>query len=117
MASTTTRRSYRTICSNQPNAGAGRRATVILLQFSENRMSKLIPFGPLRYREVAVYVLALSGRLEGFSKTKPWTRPRDHPELFGNHMQRLIRHRPVVAFVIENIVAKVIEEIDHESPP
>ena len=75
-------------------------------------MTKLIPFGPLRYHEVAVYVLALSARLEGFSKTKPWTRPREHPELLGNHLQRLIRHRPAVAFVIENIVADVIEEID-----
>jgi hypothetical protein len=75
-------------------------------------MTNLIPFRPRRQREAAAYVLALSARLERSSKSTPWTRPRAQPESLGNHLQRLARERPVVVFVIEKIVADVIDLID-----
>jgi hypothetical protein len=74
-------------------------------------MTKLIPFRPRHQREAA-YILALSARFERVSKTRPWTRPRAQPEKLGNHLQRLTRERPVVVFVMENLVADVIDEID-----
>ncbi len=78
-------------------------------------MTKPTPFRPRRSRELAAYVLALSARFERMSKSKPWTRPRAHPERFGNHLQRLTRERPVAVYVMENMVADVIDEIDQRS--
>jgi hypothetical protein len=77
-------------------------------------MTKPTPFRRRRSREVAAYVLALSARFERMSKSKPWIRRRAQPERLGNHLQRLTQERPVVVFVMENLVADVIDEIDRK---
>ena len=76
-------------------------------------MAKLIPFRTRRQQraDYAAYVLALSTRLEHFSKTKPWTRPREDPERLGNLLQQLAHERPAVLFVIEQIVADLVAEL------
>jgi hypothetical protein len=74
-------------------------------------MPKLIPFGPRHTREAAAYVLALSRRWSRSSKTKPWLQARE-PERLGNLLQRLAAKRPAVVFVIENLVAEMLKQLE-----
>lgn len=77
-------------------------------------MAKVIPFRSRRHRhEAAAYWLALSGRYERLSVSKPWLHPRQ-PERLGNLLQRLAFARPSVVFVIENLVAEIVAELDRE---
>jgi hypothetical protein len=73
------------------------------------RLAELIHFP--RVREAAAYALALSARWSRVSKVKPWLQPRE-PERLGNLLQRLAATRPAVVFVIENLVAEMLRQID-----
>jgi len=75
-------------------------------------MAILIPFRPRRNRsrEAAAYVLTLSARLERLSPDRSFRHP--HPERLGNLLQVLIAKRPALVYVIENIVAEMLEQLD-----
>jgi len=72
-------------------------------------LAQLIPFP--RVREAAAYALALSARWSRVSKAKPWRQPRE-PERLGNLLQQLATKRPAVVFVLENLVAEMLRQID-----
>lgn len=73
------------------------------------RLAQLIPFP--KVREAAAYALALSARWSRVSKTKPWLRP-ERPEQLGNLLQQLADKRPAVVFVLENLVAEMLRQIE-----
>jgi hypothetical protein len=75
-------------------------------------LSKLIPFRAARYHDAAAYLLALSTRFARTSKAKPWLPPRD-PEHLGNLLQRLARSHPAIVFVIANLVAEILRQVEH----
>jgi len=61
---------------------------------------------------VAAYALKLCARWQRSRKGAPWTRPPDHPERLGNLLQRLITKEPELVFVIENIVAEMLDQLE-----
>lgn len=74
-------------------------------------MATLIPFQPRRVHEAAAYALALSARWTRLSRGKPWL-PAREPERLGNHLQRLAHTRPALVYVIENLVAEIVRQLE-----
>lgn len=71
-------------------------------------MTNLIPFHTRR-REAAAYWLALSTRYERLNKAGI---PPPNPEHLGNLLQRLVHERPAVVFVLENLVAEMLDQLE-----
>lgn len=84
-------------------------AAIVL--FHRHPVDNLIPFPPRRRHDTAAYVLALSARWTRVSKTQPWTAPRA-PEHLGNMLQLLTAKRPAIVFVLQNVVAEILAELD-----
>lgn len=75
-------------------------------------MAKLIPFAPgHRKRDAAAYLLALSVRWQRSSKSRPWLQPA-HPEDLGNLLQQLTASHPGIVFVIGNLVAEMVAQLE-----
>lgn len=73
---------------------------------------KVIRINRVRHiRQAAAYSLTLSKRLETLSKTKPWLQP-EHPERLGNLLQQLTAKRPAIVFVIGNLVAEMLRQLE-----
>lgn len=79
---------------------------------SSHRVSRLIQFPTRRTRKAAAYALELSARWQRLSTTKPWIHSRAHPEQLYTMLQRLAEKRPAILFVIEKLIAEMIDELD-----
>ena len=74
-------------------------------------MGKVLRFRERRNSDTTAYVLALSARWERTSKTKPWLQRSAHPENLGNLLQCLAQRQPAIVFVIENLVADILDKL------